>query len=54
MIAKENEVYNGLTPILEINSNLIWQSTPGNGSLLVVTWTKYTSSYPVNGSVTTS
>ena len=54
MVAKENEVYAGLTPILENNSNLIWQGQPGNESVLVVTWTKHASSYPVNGTVTTS
>lgn len=54
MVAKESEVYNGLTPIVENNSNLIWRGTPGNESALVVTWTKYASSYPVNESITTS
>jgi len=54
MVAKESELYNGLTPILENNSNLVWQCIPGNESVLVVTWTKYASSYPVNGTVTTS
>jgi hypothetical protein len=54
MVAKENEVYTGLTPILENNSNLIWQGTPGNESVLMVTWTKYASSYPVNGTITTN
>lgn len=54
MVAKESEVYAGLTPIMENNSNLIWQGTQGNESVLVVTWTKYASSYPVNETVTTS
>jgi hypothetical protein len=50
MVAKPSEVYSGLTAITENNSNLIWQ----NGSVLVVTWTKYISSYPVNGTVSTN
>lgn len=54
MVAKESEVYGGLTPIVENNSNLIWQGQPGNESVLVVTWTKYASSYPINETVTTS
>lgn len=54
MVAKESEVYAGLTPIVENNSNLIWQGEPGNASVLVVTWTKYASSYPVNETVTTT
>ena len=54
MVAKQNEVYSGLTPIVENNSNLIWQGEAGNKSVLVVTWTKYDSSYPVNESVNTT
>ena len=54
MVAKENEIYCGLTPIVENNSNLIWQVEAGNKSVLVVTWTKYASSYPANATVTTS
>jgi hypothetical protein len=54
MVAQPSEVYNGLTAITESNSNLIWQGTPGNESVLVVTWTKYASSYPINEAVTTS
>ena len=54
MVAKESEVYAGLTPIVANNSHLIWQGEPGNESVLVVTWTKYASSYPVNGTVTNS
>ena len=54
IVAKESEVYGGLTPIVENNSNLIWQSEPGNESVLVVVWTKYASSYPVGQTVNTS
>ena len=32
MVAKESEVYNGLTPITENNSNLTWQGDAGNRS----------------------
>ena len=54
MVTQPSEVYNGLTAITENNSNLIWQGAPGSESVLVVTWTKYASSYPVNETVTTS
>ena len=54
MVAKQSEVYNGLTAITENNSNLIWQGGPGNQNLLVVTWTKYASSYPVGETVNTT
>jgi hypothetical protein len=54
MIAQQNEVCNTLTPITRNNSNLIWQGEGDNATVLVVTWTKYTSSYPVNGTVNTS
>jgi hypothetical protein len=54
MIAQPNEVSNNLTPITQNNSNLIWQGEGDNASVLVVTWTKYISSYPINGTVTTS
>lgn len=54
MVPKESAVYDGLTPIVENNSNLIWQGEPGNESVLMVTWTQYASSYPVGENVTTS
>ena len=54
MVAQQSEVYSGLTPIVANNSNLIWQGEGDNQTVLVVTWTKYASSYPVNGTVTTS
>jgi hypothetical protein len=54
MVTKQSEVYNSLTAITENNSNLIWQGDPGNQSLLVVTWTKYASSYPVGETVNTT
>ncbi len=54
MVPKESEVYDGLTPIVENNSNLIWQGEPGNESVLMVTWTQYAGSYPVGENVTTS
>ncbi|MCZ7382093.1 MAG: hypothetical protein O8C64_11075 [Candidatus Methanoperedens sp.] len=53
MVAEKNEVYNNLVPIVETNTNLSWQGEPGNKSVLVVAFTKFTSSYPVNESVTT-
>lgn len=54
IIAKPNEISNSLTPIVESNTNLIWQGEAGNKSVLVVTLTKYASSYPVGGEVNTS
>jgi hypothetical protein len=54
MIAKENEISTNLTPIWENNSNLVWQGEGENATVLVVTWTKYISSYPVGQNVTTS
>lgn len=52
MIAKPNEISTNLTPILENNTNLIWQGEGENASVLMVTWTKYDSSYPVGQNVT--
>lgn len=54
MVTKENEVYTNLTPITQNNTNLIWQGEGENASVLVVTWTKYASSYAVGENITTS
>jgi hypothetical protein len=54
MVPDLNKVYDGLTPITENNTNLIWQGTPGNESVLVVTWTKYPNSYPVGQDMNTT
>ncbi len=54
MIAKQSEVYTGLTPITEENTNLVWQGDAGNKSVLVVIFTRFASSYPVGETVTTS
>jgi hypothetical protein len=54
IIAKPSEIYADLTPIVESNGNLSWQGDPGNKSMLVVTFTKYTSSYPVGAPVNTT
>jgi hypothetical protein len=54
MVAQPNEISYNLTPITENNSNLVWQGEGDNASVLVVTWTKYADSYPVNESVSTS
>ena len=54
MIAKPSEISNNLTPITENNSNLIWQGEGENATVLMVTWTKYASSYPVGENVTTT
>jgi hypothetical protein len=54
MIAQPNEISNNLTPILENNTNLVWQGSGENASVLMVTWTKHTESYPVGQNATTS
>lgn len=54
MIAKPNEIYSGLVPIVETNPTLFWQGDAGNRSVLVVTFTKYASSYPVGETVNTT
>ncbi len=54
MIAKASEITTNLTPITVNNSNLIWQGEGENATVLVVTWTKYISSYPVGQNVTIS
>ncbi|MFA5771340.1 MAG: hypothetical protein WC974_01225 [Thermoplasmata archaeon] len=53
MVAEQSEIYNNLTAITDTNPNLIWQGSGGNKTVLVVTWTKYNSSYPVGTNVTT-
>ncbi len=54
MVAKPSEIYTGLTAVVESNGNLSWQGEPGNKSVLVVTFTKYASSYPVGETVNTT
>jgi hypothetical protein len=54
MVAKSSEVYSGLTPLVESNHNLNWTGEAGNRSVLVVTFTKYVSSYPVGQVVNAS
>jgi hypothetical protein len=54
MIAKPAEVCSNLTAIVESNTGLVWQGSVGNKSVLVVTLTKYASSYPVDETVCTS
>jgi hypothetical protein len=53
-IAKPNEISSNLTPIIESNGNLSWQGESGNKSVLVVTFTKYASSYPAGETVNTT
>jgi hypothetical protein len=54
MVIDDCEVYSDLTPIVESNDNLIWQGQDGNKSVLVVTLTKYASSYPAGEAVNTT
>jgi hypothetical protein len=42
-----------LVPIVWSNDDLVKQGTEDNWTVLVVTWTKYNSSYPVGNNVTT-
>lgn len=50
----QGDIYNNLTPISESNTNLSWQGAGDDKRVLMVTWTKYSSSYPVGRSVNTS
>ncbi len=54
MVAEESEVCSNLTAVVESNSNLVWRGEGENTSVLVVTWTKYGSSYPVGDAVNTT
>ncbi|XHH08922.1 MAG: hypothetical protein ACFCUE_15365 [Candidatus Bathyarchaeia archaeon] len=54
MIAHPCEVSSNLTPIADSNTDLVWQGEDGNRTVLVVTLTKYASSYPVGAEVCTS
>ncbi len=49
MVAEENEISNNLIAITPENNYLNWS----NRYILVVTWTKYSSSYPVNDTIST-
>ena len=44
---------NDLTPIIWSNGDLIKQGTEDDWTVLMVTWTKYNSSYPVGNNITT-
>jgi hypothetical protein len=39
--AESQEISKNLTPIVETNSNLIWEGQPGDQRLLVLTWTSW-------------
>ncbi len=54
MTARSSEIYTSLTPIMESNGNLTWQGESGSKSVLVVTLTRFTSSYPVGETVNTT
>lgn len=53
MVADQSEIATYLTPISMDNDKLVWQGEGENATVLVVTWTKYASSYPVNQNITT-
>jgi hypothetical protein len=54
MVTKPSEIYSGLTPVEESNRNLNWTGDLGNERVLVVTFTKYASSYPVGQTINAS
>ena len=54
IIAKPSEIYGGLTSVVESNGNLSWQGNSGSQRVLVVTFTKYASSYPVGETLNTT
>jgi hypothetical protein len=51
MVTEQTVTYSGLTPIVEDNTNLLWQGESENKSVLFVVFTKYASSYPVGQTV---
>ena len=53
MLRQGAYTYNRLNPINDTNPHLVWNSTAATKGVLVLTFTKYNSSYPVNSSVTT-
>ncbi|WP_342306165.1 hypothetical protein [Methanolobus sp. ZRKC5] len=53
MVAEDDEIYRELTPITESNTELQWMEDSGEKYVLVVTWTKYPESYPVDSNVLT-
>lgn len=54
MLLDEGDIDKNLTPIDESNNNLSWQGEDEEKRVLMVTWTKYPSSYPVGETVRTS
>ncbi|WP_394701118.1 hypothetical protein [uncultured Methanolobus sp.] len=53
MVAEDEEIYTELSPIIESNTELQWSEVSGDKYVLVVTWTKYPESYPVDSNVST-
>lgn len=54
MLPDEGDIDKNLTPIVESNKKLSWQGEDEDKRVLMVTWTKYPSSYPVGQTVRTS
>ncbi len=52
MIADTSEIDSHLTPITENNTSLIWQGNGSDKRVLMIVWTKYSSSYPAGQNVT--
>lgn len=54
VIADSSEIVSTLVAITHADASLSWTGTPPDDRVLVVTWTKYFSSYPVDSTVTVS
>lgn len=39
--AEENEIFPGLSPVTASNPDLVWDGSPGESNVLVVTWTSW-------------
>lgn len=54
MVARPGDICGNLTAITPSNPALMWSGNGTSRSVLVVTWTKYGSSYPVGNTVNTT
>ncbi|MDA3838047.1 MAG: hypothetical protein PF574_03590 [Candidatus Delongbacteria bacterium] len=50
ILAEESEIYDGLTAIIPSNPDLLW--SPDSSQVLVISWTRYPDSYPVDSTIT--
>ena len=54
IIAEENEICTSLIAINDSNTYIHWSDTSENKQVLVVTWTKYSDSYPLDSTISNS